>query len=653
MIRRVVDDQRFREASDSDLLARFITRREEPAFRALLCRHGPMVWQVCRSVLGREADAEDAFQATFLILVRKAASIRKTAALASWLHGVAYRTALKARLLAARQKPVGRPPARPVAAADDLSWQEACQVLHEELAGMSERYRLPLVLCYLEGRTQDEAAALLRLAKTSLKERLERGRALLRARLVRRGLGPAAVLLSTAWPAATVSAGVPVKLLGTTVQAATLVGAAKATAAGLVSPNVTLLTQEALRTMFVNKFTITALVGTGLLVLAALLGDVTRLPVAVPAAQAADNPKDKPADQDSQAKTPKGSKPLLTLKGHSHAVNDVAFSPTGKLIASACADHTIMIWDAATGKEIKTLSGHPDGVAALAFSRDGKQLASASGGSFGPARPDAVKVWDVASWEEKVTLKDNAGAFGGVAFSPDGKVLAALSDNALKLWDTATGKCRATAAQTGPIPADTNYPLAFSPDGKTLVLGSGKFGDVEEPIHLFDLSANKPNGSLKTDGRCRFLAFTADGKTLVSVNSHMDLTLWDFANSRERTTVKLKKNPPVGIAVSADGKVLALTYRVFEKKGEFNESRGRVELLDTATGKLLQTLRLDLAAQGVAFAPTGRLLAVGCRGREKYAAKRDTIRLGDDAEGDLNGTVRIWELSIVAGPARK
>jgi RNA polymerase sigma factor (sigma-70 family) len=190
LIRRVVDDQSVRQLSDHHLLEQFRDQQDETAFGTLLRRHGPMVLDVCRSVLGNEADAEDAFQATFLILARKAPSIRKTASAGSWLHGVAYRTALKARVQSAtRQMNEARAPARQVSEPDDMTWREVRQVLHQELRGLAERYSVPLVLCYLEGKTQDEAAAQLGLATSTLKQRLERGRSLLRARLVRRGPG--------------------------------------------------------------------------------------------------------------------------------------------------------------------------------------------------------------------------------------------------------------------------------------------------------------------------------------------------------------------------------------------------------------------------------------------------------------------------------
>src|SRR2546430_14332568 len=165
-IRRVVEDQHLADVPDPDLLKRFLEQRDEAAFHALLRRHGPMVLDVCRAVVPNEADAEDAFQAAFLVFTRNARKIRKSASLASWLHGVAYRTALKARAeFAKRQKHEARVPARPTSQPHEPSWRDIQQVLHEELLGLSERHRTALVLCYLQGKTQDEAAAQLGLAK--------------------------------------------------------------------------------------------------------------------------------------------------------------------------------------------------------------------------------------------------------------------------------------------------------------------------------------------------------------------------------------------------------------------------------------------------------------------------------------------------------
>jgi RNA polymerase sigma factor (sigma-70 family) len=223
-IRRVVEDPGIRQLPDPILLQRFTDHRDAAAFHALLLRHGAMVLDVCRSVLRNEDDAEDAFQATCLVLARRAGSIRKRASVGSWLHSVAHRTARKVRLRSAtRRKNEARTRAQPAAVADDLPWREVREVLHEELAKLSERYRLPLVVCYLESRTQEEAAAELGMAGSTLKERLERGRSLLRARLVRRGLGPGAVALAAAWPIATAQAFVLKPLVRPAVEAAILV----------------------------------------------------------------------------------------------------------------------------------------------------------------------------------------------------------------------------------------------------------------------------------------------------------------------------------------------------------------------------------------------------------------------------------------------
>jgi RNA polymerase sigma factor (sigma-70 family) len=268
LIRRMVEDVRVRHLPDQDLLQRFHAQQDQAAFHALLRRHGPMVLEVCRAVLGNEADAEDAFQATFLILARKAGSIRKTASLASWLHGVAYRTALKARAQStAREKHEARLPARQASEPDDLSWREVRQVLHEEVSGLPERYRAPLVLCYLEGATQEAAAFQLNVAKSTLRERLERGRTLLRARLVRHGLGPTALLIAAAWPAANASACLPTSVVSSTIKAASLFAAGQAAAPGVISVKVAALTEGVLKAMFLTKIKIATAV---LLLLGAL-----------------------------------------------------------------------------------------------------------------------------------------------------------------------------------------------------------------------------------------------------------------------------------------------------------------------------------------------------------------------------------------------
>jgi RNA polymerase sigma factor (sigma-70 family) len=191
--------------ADADLLARFVAARDEAAFGELVRRHGGPVWDVCRAVLGNRADADDAFQAVFLTLARRAARLRKPGSVGAWLHGVAVRVARKARAAAARRQaresaaPPPPPPEPP-----DPSWAEVRAAVHEALAALPERYREPLVACYLRGLTQDDAAAELGLSHAAVKKRLERGRDRLRAVLTSRGFGPAVVLAVGAAPAAAV-----------------------------------------------------------------------------------------------------------------------------------------------------------------------------------------------------------------------------------------------------------------------------------------------------------------------------------------------------------------------------------------------------------------------------------------------------------------
>jgi RNA polymerase sigma factor (sigma-70 family) len=252
-IRRIVEDERTRRRSDRDLLAEFVERRDETAYQALVRRHGPMVLDVCRCLLHNEADAEDAFQATLLVLARKAASVRKAGSLGSWLYGVAYRTALKARgRLAKRRKHEAQAAPREFISGDDPSWREVRQVLHEELAGLADPQRAPLVLCYLQGKTQDEAAVLLDVATSTLKLRLEQGRATLRARLVRRGLGPTAVLVASAWPATMASATVPETIVATAVQAASRAAVGEAVV-GIISAKADGLAEGMIRAMFIHR----------------------------------------------------------------------------------------------------------------------------------------------------------------------------------------------------------------------------------------------------------------------------------------------------------------------------------------------------------------------------------------------------------------
>jgi RNA polymerase sigma factor (sigma-70 family) len=246
--------------ADGVLLDHFVSNGDQGAFTALVDRHGPMVLGVCRRVLRRAHDAEDAFQAAFLVLARKVPSIRKRNALASWLHGVAYHVAANLRRAESRRGVVQalRPDFIQADVVEEVSWREVRAAIDEELALLPQRYRAPLVLCYLEGKTRDEAALSLGWSEATFRGRLERGRDALRARPIRRGIGLSAVLLASALGQEAATAA-PVALAAATVAAA-MRFAAKGVTAGLISAQVASLTQRVLKAMFISKLKTAAVV---------------------------------------------------------------------------------------------------------------------------------------------------------------------------------------------------------------------------------------------------------------------------------------------------------------------------------------------------------------------------------------------------------
>jgi RNA polymerase sigma factor (sigma-70 family) len=264
-LRRLAEAGAGRDLSDGELLDRFRGGGEEAAFALLVQRHGSMVLGVCRRVLGDEHDAEDAFQATFLVLARKASSIRRRASVASWLYGVARRIAAKAKVEAARrrrreQRYEEMPRRQP---GDEMAYREVRQVLDEELGELPDKYRVPLILCHLESKSQSEAARELGWARATLADRLARGRELLRGRLVRRGLTLSTGFLTAVVTEGTTSASVPALLVLNTARAAALTGAGKS-AGAVVSAEAAALAEGAIKTMSTSKLKIAAILVIGL-----------------------------------------------------------------------------------------------------------------------------------------------------------------------------------------------------------------------------------------------------------------------------------------------------------------------------------------------------------------------------------------------------
>lgn len=282
-IRKMVPDA-IQDGTDQELLSRFATHHEEAVFEALMQRHGPMVLGLCQRLLGHHQDAEDVFQATFLVLARKAKSIRRQASLGSWLYGVAYRLALKLKASAARRRVRERRVADMMATTgirgqgsgvsqeSGISWSDLRPVLDEELSRLPVKYRAPIILCYLEGKTNVEAGRLLGWPAGSMSKRLARGRELLRSRLTRRGLALSTTALA-AMLTENAHAAVPAALWQTSLKAAVMAGAGHALT-GVVSTQVGSLVHGVMHTMFMTKMKIAfcLVLGLGLL---ALTGKLT------------------------------------------------------------------------------------------------------------------------------------------------------------------------------------------------------------------------------------------------------------------------------------------------------------------------------------------------------------------------------------------
>jgi RNA polymerase sigma factor (sigma-70 family) len=244
-LRRLTLAQEAGGLTDGQLLERFLARHEEAAFEALLRRHGPMVFGVCQRILHNADDAEDAFQATFLVLVRKAASVMPREAVGNWLYGVAYRTALKARELLGKRRAKERTMAKREAV-EPPAWDELRPLLDQELSRLPDKYRLPVVLCDLEGKKRKDVAQHLGWPEGTLSCRLARARALLARRLAKHGLAVSGAALGATLSGGA-AAGVPESLTMGTIRAA------MHTAPGLISARVAALTEGVLEVMSLAK----------------------------------------------------------------------------------------------------------------------------------------------------------------------------------------------------------------------------------------------------------------------------------------------------------------------------------------------------------------------------------------------------------------
>jgi RNA polymerase sigma factor (sigma-70 family) len=597
--------------TDAELLARFVRSRDAAAFELLFWRHGPMVWGVCRRVLGNAPDAEDAFQAAFVVLARKAHAVGSGGALAAWLHRVAWRTALNAR--SARARRTAReclPGALPDSAcgpdpAERLAAGEVQAAIDEELARLSETYRRPLILCDLEARPHAAAAAELGCPLGTLHSRLARGREKLRSRLLRRGFAPA-FLTAVAVPSGVASAALaalarppaePIRALADGAIRALAVAAAKKMAAAV---------------------TVGCVLAAGIALGTAAGRDTPQVPAAAPpiARAVADDgsrfldPDAGPLPADAVARI--GSPRLR----HAGKVTGLAYSPDGKWLASTStdpADATARLWEAATGKEQQRIKitaggqGRPDSVAAIGFSADGRQFLVADVKLF--------RAFDIATGQEVIHHqlsiyghRDNRldSPLIGVGIVPGGKSLVLAWDNdgiqdngRFEIRDAATGVVRGQGDH--PWGRYAAIPIVFSPDGRRFTLGASAGGAVP----VYDTGSGERLGQIQPEGKSvSSLGFLPDGQTLVGLLNDPQQALKPTIGFFEVKTGRLARTADVNnttyvLAVSPDGKLLVAG----------NGQRSFSQVIDVETGKEIGRLPSMPSLNALAFSADSKLLA--------------------------------------------
>lgn len=565
------------DPADSELLRRYAAERDEAAFAELVRRNGALVLRTCRHVLG-EAGAEDAFQATFLLLVRSPGRLTRPGSLAGWLHAAAVRIACRARRAEGRRREREIVATAPPVAPDDLTWREVREVLDTELAALPEKYRVPLVLCYLQELSYEEAARRAGCPVGALRGRLERGKERLRKRLARYGLPLAAPALIV---------GCPPPLSAALIE--TTLGAIRSAKDGTVPPALAALlpTTGRLRVVLVLAPTLAALVAIG--VTLAANGSPTLDPPKV------DRPK--PASPVAEAvpqptldhlgdPLPPGAVARLGTRRLFGAVEPrwAAFSPDGRKIASQNWSG-VTANDAATGRTLfertypRVVSG------ALGWRADG------SGVAVCQLIDESFFVSAFTDPNEKLPTPPPPGLRRPGRVGPDGLEFLALSPDATQL--AVIGAPDEKQFTIDLLPATVGRPVAGLKAVKTL----GPF-----------------------DGPCRELRFTSRGVLFLTGSwKEGDWTL-SVVDPDKNAVARTVTIPPPAYCVwgfmyslSADGRFAAVPYRpktVKEGQSFTNQHDGTIHLWDLEAGKEVGSIPFPKVGYGTghAFTPDGKKL---------------------------------------------
>jgi RNA polymerase sigma factor (sigma-70 family) len=591
--------------SDQELLDRFIRHSDEAAFTALVDRHAAMVLGVCRRVLKHAQDAEDACQAVFLVLARQAGAIRKAESLGGWLQRVAYHVALRVKASTARLPISETSSAEPSSSGTDseMTWREALSVLDEEITRLPRTYRAPIVLCYLEGRTQDEAARQLGWSLGALRGRLERGRRRLRERLLRRGIGPPAILFGAALaPGDATLAGLGLPL--TELIKATRLYALARQPSTAITARVVALAEGVIRAMMLTRVKF----GLMLVVLLAVLGTgagfasrhMRALPHADVRTEAGENARAAPKEPTTTRNDVYGE-PLpadaLARLGTTRLrsgtfVAGLTYSPDGKVLVSHGWAGPVCCWDAESGKELARITGAPgEPIHSAALSPDGKLIATLGGNAQGMVRNVPIRLWDRVRGRQKYQLGN--GPYASLRFAPDGDLLAVVRfDGGLEMWNLRTRKLL----------------LGWKAHGHPTIIAWGADSFLAWTV-----------------------SFTAGSKTLLTAHPLEGIRLWDVASGTKLRELPYRPQPEA-LAISEDGKLLAIgTHPEVYWGKATEESHGRIRLVDLGTGKDLK----QFSAAGKS--PFGAALGI-----RSVAFSRDAKKL---AARGADGYYRVWDVA--------
>jgi RNA polymerase sigma factor (sigma-70 family) len=604
--------------SDRQLLERFVRSGDEAAFAAILDRHGPMVLGLCRRLLSDVHLADDVLQATFLVLARKAGSIRQRDNLAGWLYGVAQRLARQARLAEATRTRRERRAAteRGSAAAGDAGCRELLRVLDEELQRLPERYRVPLLLCYLEGQTQDEAATQLGLSLSTLRRRLEKGRESLRKRMTRRGATLGAGLFASFLISSTAGAALTAEL-----RQAVLTGALAVIKGVAVSSSAWMLAEGGMRLATIYKICLWS-------ALAVVIGGG----VAGVVWQA------QPAVDTPNRSFPAGQVNLPNQAGDTHHSGQAQKSPAPR----DRFNDPLPSGAIARGGTLAFRHGRINWGGSLAFTADGKHLVSTGGGW--------VRRWDLASGDAIMTFGDGwrDDSPGSDLATPDGKLARICTSVALAngVPNRLTQQCTEYDLEAGTqrtyhfeFPRDQQghtLPTLLSPDGKT-------FSELNDrgTLTLWNAVDGTVLHSLQpTGGAYTAVCFPRGGKNVVVGDDTHTIRVFALATGKEQRSFGIfDGNVVYRMAISPDGRWLVTAGGQRAKNPPVWPHDRFFRLWDFEKGEVVRTIEFpeDSDVKSLQFTVDSRTLIAGTRGYKNGA--RAAVRFWDVFTGKL---VRAW-----------